>query len=57
MNQQETEMNVSKLHCNSTMVLAITSFLCISVLLMAPSVQTSYELFGQGVTEEDGKGC
>jgi len=54
MNQQETERYVSKLQCNSTMVLAITSFLCISVLLIAPSIQTSYELFGQGVTEEGG---
>lgn len=54
MNQQETERNVSKLHCNSTMILAITSFLCIYVLLIAPSVQTSNELFGQRVTEENG---
>jgi predicted ester cyclase len=54
MNQQETERNVSKLHYNSTMILAITSFLCIYVLLIAPSVQTSNELFGQRVTEENG---
>jgi steroid delta-isomerase-like uncharacterized protein len=54
MNQQETKRNVSKLHCNSTMILAITSFLCIYVLLIAPSVQTSNELFGQRVTEENG---
>ncbi|MGH9983397.1 MAG: hypothetical protein ACRD8W_05505 [Nitrososphaeraceae archaeon] len=54
MNQQKTERNASKLNYNSTMILAITSFLCISVLLIAPSVQTSNELFGQGVTEEDG---
>src|ERR671918_2011909 len=53
MNQQKTERNV-KLDCNSTMILAITSSLCISVLLIVPSVQTSNELFGQGVTEEDG---
>jgi predicted ester cyclase len=54
MNQQKTERNASKLNYNSTIILAITSFLCISILLIASSVQTSNELFGQGVREEDG---
>ena len=54
MNQQKTERNASKLNYNSAIILAITSFLCISVLLIASSVQTSNELFGQGVREEDG---
>src|ERR671919_623989 len=54
MNQQKTERNASKLDYNSTIILAITSFLCISILLIASSVQTSNELFGQGVREEDG---
>jgi nogalonic acid methyl ester cyclase / aklanonic acid methyl ester cyclase len=46
--------NISKLHCGSRVGLTITLSLCVPVLLMATSVQTSNELFGQGVTEEDG---
>jgi predicted ester cyclase len=53
MNQQKTERNASKLNYNATIILATTSFLCVSVLLIAPSVQTSFELFGQEVTEEE----
>jgi predicted ester cyclase len=52
MNQQKTERNASKLDYNATIILATTSFLCVSVLLIAPSVWTSYELFGQEVTED-----
>ena len=54
MNQQKIERNVSKLNCNSTIIVATTSLFCIYVLLIAPSSQTSNELFGQSVTEENG---
>jgi predicted ester cyclase len=51
-----TKKNISKVDHNSHVHLAITLFSCVPILLIASSVLSSNEIFGQGITEKEEAG-
>jgi predicted ester cyclase len=56
MPHQMTEKDISKVRRNCRVLLTITLYSCLPAILLSPSVLTPFELFGQGLTEEEEAG-